>query len=98
MHSAGALPSDLLRVYSRLLTGCAIANVDRAVVQVLLAGRDPTRDAEDGGAGELPPRPCVTVVEQHVAASPLERRGRPLGDLLLAHELLDVVVKGCDSL
>src|SRR3954447_14736952 len=98
MHSAGAWPSDLLHVYSRLLTGCAIANVDRAVVQALLAGRDPTRDAEEVGVGELLPRPCVTVVEQHVAASRLERRGRTLGDLLRAHERHDVVVKGRDRL
>src|SRR2546423_6076637 len=98
MHSAGASPSDLLYVDSRFLTGCAIANVDRAVVQALLAGRDPTRDAEEVRVGELLPRPCVTVVEQHVPASRLERRGRALGDLLRAHERHDVVVEWRDRL
>src|SRR3954470_1987198 len=98
MHSAGAWPSDLLHVDSRLLTGCAIANVDRAVVQALLAGRDPTRDAEEVGVCELLPGPRVAVVEQDLAAPRLERRDGAVGELLGADERHDVVVERRDGL
>src|SRR5436305_2657007 len=92
-RSAGALPSELLHLDARLLTGRTAAHVDRAVAEALLARGDPARDAEEVGVRELLARAGLAIVEEDAAASPLERRCRPLGDLLRADERHDVVVE-----
>jgi len=71
------------------------AHVHGAVLEGLLAGRDPHRAPDQVGVGELLPRPLLAVVEQDRVPRRLERRGGPLRDLLGTGQDDDVdVVRG----
>src|SRR6478672_2088238 len=82
--------------HSPLLTGCAIANVHRAVLEALLAGRDPDRDADQVGVCELLTGTLVAVVEQYLTSRVRQRLRRPIADLVGPREHDDVHIVWSD--
>src|SRR5437899_6015376 len=103
MRSASAWPlPDLLaqvgNIHTPLGPGRAVFDVDRTVLEALLARSDADWDADQVGIGELLARTEVAVVQQDVEAGGLERRGRLLADLLGALDDDDVDVVGRDRL
>src|SRR6266571_2072081 len=77
-----------------LLGRLARADVNRAVLERLLAHCDTHRNPDQVGVGELLPRPLIAVVQEHLVAGVVELRRHLLGALLEARQADHVHVVG----
>src|SRR5215210_125525 len=84
--------------YAALLAGLPLSDVHGAVIERLLAHRNPNRAADQVGVGELLSRALVAVVEEDVGAGPVEFGGDLSRLLLEPGQNDDVHVVRCDGI